>query len=78
MLGNIAFGKTNWAYLTYQTRTGYQITQRKRHLPRVTCPPWATFIHESEVEYTVFGLAGDRRGIWEGKEVGEAFSYMLV
>lgn len=36
----------------------------------VTCPLWGRLIYESEVEYTVYGLASDRRGIWNGKEVG--------
>lgn len=40
-------------------------------MPRPTCLPWGRLIHESEVEYTVYGLAGDRRGIWGGKEVGK-------
>jgi hypothetical protein len=73
LLSEIDFGKTNWAYLTYQNRGGpggYQITQRQRRIPQPTCPPWGRLIYESEIEYTVYGLAGDRRGIWNGKEVG--------
>jgi hypothetical protein len=73
LLSEIEFGRTNWAYLTYQNRGGpgdYQITQRQRRLPKVTCPPWGRMIYESEVEYTVYGLASDRRGIWNDMEVG--------
>lgn len=76
LLSEIDFGKTNWAYLTYQNRGGpggYQITQRQRRIPQPTCPPWGRLIYESEIEYTVYGLAGDRRGIWNGKEVGKFF-----
>ncbi|KAF9529152.1 hypothetical protein CPB83DRAFT_883110 [Crepidotus variabilis] len=73
LLSQVEFGKTNWAYLTYSNRKGpgggYQLTQRHRPIPRPKCPPWGKFIYESEIEYTVFGLAGDRRGIWDGKEV---------
>lgn len=73
LLSEIDFGKTNWAYLTYQNRGGpggYQITQRQRCIPQPCCLPWGRLIYESEVEYTVYGLASDRRGIWNGKEVG--------
>ncbi|KAJ3516232.1 hypothetical protein NLJ89_g1255 [Agrocybe chaxingu] len=80
LLGSFKFGETNWAYLVHGSKRnrdsgGYEIVTKPRWLPKVTCPPWAPLIHESEVEFTVYGVAGDRRGIWKGKEVDITYGW---
>jgi hypothetical protein len=46
-------------------------------MPKITCPLWAPLIFEDEVEFTVWGTKYDRRGIWDGKEVGTYYVMLL-
>lgn len=78
LLDRIEFGTTNWAYLVPNTREGgYTIIHRERAMPKITCPLWAPLIFEDEVEFTVWGTKYDRRGIWDGKEVGTYYVMLL-
>jgi hypothetical protein len=49
---------------------GFRILQRQKIFKQVSCPLWAPFILETDIEYTVWGIGIERRGIWKGKEVG--------
>ncbi|KAF8174868.1 hypothetical protein BJ912DRAFT_1046402 [Pholiota molesta] len=70
LLQYIDFRKTNRGYLQ-KDRNGQYYIKQKDIPPRykVLSPPWATYIPEREVEFTVWGTCSDRRGIWKGKKV---------
>ena len=70
LLSGIEFGKTNWAYLI-RGSGGYRIVQKERPLHKISCPLWATLIHEDEIEVTKWVDAAERRGVWNGKPVGK-------
>ncbi|KIK09633.1 hypothetical protein K443DRAFT_392021 [Laccaria amethystina LaAM-08-1] len=68
LLSGIEFGKTNWAYLI-RSSGGHRIVQKERSLHKISCPLWATLIHEDEIEVTKWVDAAERRGVWNGKPV---------
>jgi hypothetical protein len=70
LLSGIEFGKTNWAYLI-RSSGGHRIVQKERSLHKISCPLWATLIHEDEIEVTKWVDAAERRGVWNGKPVGK-------
>ncbi|KAF8970679.1 hypothetical protein BDZ97DRAFT_2055200 [Flammula alnicola] len=76
LLPSIDFGKTNWAYLFKDHKTRqYVIRQKEKILNIVSCPTWATLIREDEIEFTVWGVCADRRGIWKGKKVDVIYAW---
>jgi len=69
LLPSIEFGATNWGYLLPDRNGGFRILQRQKIFKTISCPLWAPFILETDIEYTVWGVGNERRGIWRGKEV---------
>ena len=78
LISTIQFGETNWAYLLEPSRArdSYQLFQKKRRLPRITCPCWAPFIPEREIRITL-SRGAERRGYWKGKPVGTISIFTL-
>ncbi|GLB44525.1 hypothetical protein LshimejAT787_1701520 [Lyophyllum shimeji] len=72
----IEFGKTNWGYLVHHPRRGYEILQKQRRMPKLTCHTWARLIPFNEVHFTRFWPGLDIwNGYWKEREVDVFMAY---
>jgi hypothetical protein len=52
LLSSIEFGQANWAFVN-QTADGFHISHRRKSFQHlITCPLWAPFIYDNEIEIT--------------------------
>lgn len=75
LLPSIEFGATNWGYLLPDKTGGFRIVQRQKIFKKISCPLWAPLIRETEIEYTVWGMGFERRGLWRGMEVDVFYAW---
>lgn len=67
------------AYLTQDGDGDYNIIQEQITLKHIPCPIWGPRIYVDEIQITVWGEGFERRrGLWNGKEVGQWSDYNLV
>ncbi|KZT21309.1 hypothetical protein NEOLEDRAFT_1139643 [Neolentinus lepideus HHB14362 ss-1] len=70
MLGGIAWGRSNYAYLVRESSGSYRLMYRNKIPRTITCHLWAPQVDEREIEITRWlDPKMYREGIWRGQEV---------
>ncbi|TFK48199.1 hypothetical protein OE88DRAFT_1810509 [Heliocybe sulcata] len=70
MLGNIEWGRTNYAYLVRESSGSYRLMYRNKIPRTITCHLWAPQVDEREINITRWlDPKMYREGIWRGREV---------
>ncbi|GLB44523.1 hypothetical protein LshimejAT787_1701500 [Lyophyllum shimeji] len=75
VIHTIEFGKTNWGYLVHNPARGYEVMQKQKTLPKVTCGTWTRLVSRREITFTRFWDIGGWNGYWKGQEVDVFMAY---
>ncbi|KAJ2914028.1 hypothetical protein MD484_g6410, partial [Candolleomyces efflorescens] len=69
LLNSIEFEQANWAFVN-QTADGFHISHRRKSFQHlITCPLWAPFIYDTEIDITRWNSDGHANGYWGNKPV---------